>query len=162
MSVAACSSQPTSPHPSLPPVVCLLELGQTIIQLGAADLGRFISCAGLTPGMRLVSGPLLQALNRWGLVLQALSLVEPWQGASTNAAYLTVPLHGPTASWVRPCSCTEKMAMIERSETQFSLSNNYMGVSDWLLSRRFRVANKSVIEINYLIDLFCRSALKLQ
>lgn len=136
--------QANPPHLSLPSVVCLLEPGQSVIQLGAADLGRFIYCAGLTPGMRLVFGPLLQALNRWGLVLQALSLVEPWQGASTNAAYLTVPLHGPTASWVRPCYRREKVAMIERSETQFSLSNYYIDISDWLLSRRFRVDDKSV------------------
>lgn len=110
-----------SPHPiplHLPPVVCLLELVQPVIQLGAADLGCFISCAGLTPGMCLVSGPLLQALNRWGLVLQALSPEEPWQRASTNAAYLIVSLHGPAASWVWPCSCREKVIMMERSETK--------------------------------------------
>ncbi len=79
-----------SPHPiplHLPPVVCHLELVQAVIRLGAADLGPFISCAGLTPGMRLVSGPLLQAHNRWGLVLLALSPEELWQRASANAAY---------------------------------------------------------------------------
>lgn len=63
-------------------VVCLLELVQAIIRLGAADLGRFISCAGLTPRIRLVSGPFLQAHNRWGLVLQALSPKEPWHDAT--------------------------------------------------------------------------------
>lgn len=88
-----CQLQHVCPTLNLPPVVCLLELVQAVIRLGAADLGRFISYAGLTPGMRLVSGPLLQALNRWGLVLQALSPEEPWQRASANAAYLTMPLH---------------------------------------------------------------------
>lgn len=113
-----CQLQHVCPTPNLPPVVCLLELVQTVIRLGAADLGRFISYAGLTPGMRLVSGPLLQALNRWGLVLQALSPEEPWQRASANAAYLTMPLHGPTASWVQPFCYWEKVDMMEMSVTQ--------------------------------------------
>lgn len=114
-----CQLQHVCPTPNLPPVVCLLDLVQAVIRLWAADLGRFISYVGLTPGMCLVSGPLLQALNRWGLVLQALSPEESWQRASTNAAYLTMPLHGPTASWERPFCYREKVIMMEMIVTQF-------------------------------------------